>query len=178
MAPTMLEDRYAAGPITRWLSADHARLEGLLRQATAGNDAIDPTPYAEFRRGLLRHIGIEEKVLLPAAQRAQDGEALPVAARLRLDHGAIAALLVPAPTPAIVATLRSILTGHNALEEGSAGVYAVCDRLLAGDAEAIVRTMASQPEIHASPHNDGPKVEAALRRALTRAGHRLRGEPA
>jgi len=161
-----------AGPIAGLLSADHARLDAFLAQATAA-DPIGPGPYAEFRRGLLRHIAIEEKLLLPAAQRARSGDPLAIAARLRLDHGAIAALLVPTPTPAIVATLRHILTAHNALEEKPGGLYAVCDDLLAGDADAIVGKMASYPDVPMSPHNDGPGVVAALRRALERAGYRL-----
>ena len=94
--------------------------------------------------------------------------------RLRLDHGAIAALLVPTPTPAIVTTIRDILTAHNALEEEPGGLYAACDRLLASDADAIVREMAVSPEVRVSQHNDGPGVMAALRRALERAGYRLR----
>jgi len=163
----------AAGPITRWLSADHARLDALLTQATAA-EPIDPGPYAEFRRGLLRHIAIEEKILLPAAQRVRDGDPLALAARLRLDHGAIAALLVPTPTPAIVATIRDILTAHNPLEEEPGGLYAVCDSLLASEADAIVGEMASCPDVRTSPHNDGPGVLSALGRALERAGYRLR----
>jgi hypothetical protein len=58
---------------------------------------------------------MEEKILLPAAQRARGGEPLPVAARLRLDHGALAALLVPTPNPTILSALRGILARHNAL---------------------------------------------------------------
>ena len=161
-----------AGPIARWLSTDHARLDGFLTRATAAA-TIDAGSYAEFRRGLLRHIAIEEKLLFPAAQRARGGDPLALAARLRLDHGAIAALLVPTPTPAIIATIRDILTAHNALEEEPGGLYAACDRLLASDADAIVREMASCPDVRVSPHNDGPGVLSALRRALDRAGYRL-----
>jgi len=94
--------------------------------------------------------------------------------RLRLDHGAIAALLVPTPTPAIVTTIRDILTAHNALEEEPGGLYAQCARLLARNAGTIMREMASFPEVRVSPHNDGPGVLSALRRALERAGYRLR----
>ena len=94
--------------------------------------------------------------------------------RLRLDHGAIAALLVPTPTPAIVTTIRDILTAHNALEEEPGGLYAQCARLLARNAGTIMREMASFPEVRVSPHNDGPAVLSALRRALERAGYRLR----
>jgi len=161
------------GPITRLLSADHVRLEGLLNAAVAGPAAIDPAAYAEFRRGLLRHIAIEEKVLLPAARAARGGQPLPIAARLRLDHGAIAALLVPTPTRAIVATLRQVLAGHNPIEEGADGLYAVCDRLLAARATALIAEMNAYPPVPVSPHNDGPQVLPALHRALGRAGHQL-----
>ena len=164
---------HAACPIARWLSADHARLDGFFTRAP-GAGTIDAGPYTEFRRGLLRHIAIEEKILLPAAQRARGGDPLALAARLRLDHGAIAALLVPTPTPAIVTTIRDILTAHNALEEEPGGLYAQCARLLARNAGTIMREMASFPEVRVSPHNDGPGVLSALRRALERAGYRLR----
>jgi NAD(P)H-hydrate repair Nnr-like enzyme with NAD(P)H-hydrate epimerase domain len=43
---------------------------------------------------------MEERVLIPATRRALGGDALLVARRLRLAHGAIAALLVPTPTHA------------------------------------------------------------------------------
>ncbi|MBI2366139.1 MAG: hemerythrin domain-containing protein [Deltaproteobacteria bacterium] len=86
------------GKIYRYLADDHARLESLLQSATMRPDSIDPKPYAAFRAGLLKHIAMEEKILLPAAQRMRGGEPLTLAAKLRLDHGALAALLVPTPT--------------------------------------------------------------------------------
>jgi hypothetical protein len=161
----------APGPITRHLTADHRRLEALL-DAAERSEPFDLARYAEFRDGLLRHIGIEEKILLPAA-RAARGAALEIAVRLRLDHGAIAALLVPTPTPAIVATLRHILHRHNAIEEGADGVYATCDRLLAGAASALVAQMEAHPSVGSSPHNDTSEVMPAVERALERAGYRL-----
>jgi hypothetical protein len=159
--------------IGRFLTEDHARLERLLDAAVAARGGVDLATYAEFRRGLLRHIGIEEKLLLPAAQVADGGAPLAVAARLRLDHGAIAALLVPTPSAAIVATLRHILARHNALEEGVGGMYATCDRLLTARAADVVAEMAAYPEVRVSMHNDGPVVMPAVERALERAGYRL-----
>lgn len=159
--------------IARHLAADHRRLEELLAAATAGEGPVDLAAYAEFRRGLLRHIGIEEKVLLPAAQRAGGGAPVPVAARLRLDHGAIVALLVPTPTPAIVATLRHVLDRHDAIEEGPDGLYAVCDALLGPDAASVVEEMRRYPEVPVSPHNDAAGVLPAVERALARAGYQL-----
>jgi hypothetical protein len=86
-----------AETIYSYLANDHRRLEEALQRATAGRE-IELQAYSEFRGGLLRHIGMEEKILLPAAQSARGGKALPLAAKLRLDHGALAALLVLTPT--------------------------------------------------------------------------------
>jgi len=49
---------------------DHGRLEGLLQSAVAQAGSVDQGLYDQFRAGLLRHIGMEEKILLPAARRA------------------------------------------------------------------------------------------------------------
>ena len=91
-----------------------------------------------------------------------------------LDPGALAALLVPTPTPGVMSTIRHILGNHNALEEAGDGVYAACDRLLGDTAEGLVREMAAYPAVPASPHNDAAGVWPAVRRALERAGYRLR----
>jgi hypothetical protein len=163
-----MTDEKSTGPIARLLGTDHARLEGLLVRAPG-----DPAAYAAFRRGLLRHIGMEEKILLPAAQRARGGEPLAVAGKLRLDHGALAALLVPTPTPGILAALRGILARHNALEEGPDGVYAACERLAGEDVGAVVAALEAAPEVPVSPHVDSALVMDAARRALARAGYAL-----
>jgi hypothetical protein len=158
------------GPVARFLTADHARLEALLQRADAEPSTIDPVAYAEFRAGLLKHIGIEEKILLPAAQRARGGEPLPTAAKLRLDHGALAALLVPTPTPAITGAIRTILTAHNAVEEGPGGVYEVCEQLLGPEADTLLARLRAAPDVRVNPHVDSPLVHDATRRAVARAG--------
>jgi hypothetical protein len=159
------------GPIARLLIDDHRRLEALLARAFATPGRGDADAYAAFRAGLLRHIGLEEKVLLPAAQRARGGEPLPEAARLRLDHGALAALLVPSPDAAIHHALRTILDPHDALEERADGVYAACDRLLAAGADALVARLRDAPAVPVSAPVDDPRVREATRRALARAGY-------
>lgn len=161
------------GPVARLLADDHRRLEALLRRATAHPGMIDRAAYAEFRAGLLKHIGMEEKILLPAAQRARGGEPLPIAAKLRLDHGALAALLVPTPTPTIIAALRAILAAHNSIEEGPGGVYDICEHLAGAEAAALLAQLRAAPEVPVAPHSDGPRVLAATRRALARAGYNL-----
>lgn len=162
------------GPIERHLSEDHVRLDALLRRAVAAPGAFDRPAFDEFRAGILRHIGIEEKVLLPAVREARGGEPLPLARRLRVEHGAIASLLVPTPSPVIVAELRKILEPHNALEEDPGGLYETCDALLAGRAAEIVERMRAYPPVRVAAYNDGPRVlrtaEEALAQSAKQAG--------
>ena len=87
------------------------------------------------------------------------GDPFAIAAKLRVDHGAIAALLVPTPTAAIVADLLSILVPHNRLEEEAAGIYELCDTALgAGAAEQLIEKLRAFPEPPLKPYNDGPGV--------------------
>jgi hypothetical protein len=156
-------------PISRFLADDHRRLETLLEQAAAASP-IDAALFEQFRAGLLRHIGMEEKVLLPAVRRARGGIPLPLARQIRLDHGAIAAMLVPAPTPAGIERLRAMLVLHDDLEERSAGVYADCDHVLAGESAALIAQLHSFPAVRTAPHNTGPAVERHIADTLALAG--------
>ena len=158
------------GVVAAFLAADHARLDALLEGA-GQSDPIDWCDYVAFRAGLLKHIGMEEKILLPAAQAARGGRPLPVAAQLRLDHGALAALLVPTPSAAILRALRTILTAHNAIEEAPGGVYETCEQLLGADAGALLARLRAAGDVPLHPNVDGPRIMTAARRALDRAGY-------
>lgn len=142
------------GPIESFMTEDHARLDGLLR-ASNGDD--DDDYYRAFRGGLLRHIGMEEKVLLPFA-RERRGAPLAIAAQLRTDHSRIARLLVQTPTRALVDELCAVLVAHNAIEEGPNGLYATCDALAGDGAGAIVERLRAQPEVPLAKYYDGPLV--------------------
>jgi hypothetical protein len=155
--------------ISQLMADDHRRLEALLERAAA-TDPVGAGLYEQFRSGLLRHIGMEEKVLLPAVRRGRGGEPLPLARQLRLDHGAIAAMLVPAPTQRGIARLRALLDVHDRLEEGSAGVYADCDQILAGESTTLLAELRSYPPVRTAPHNDGPAVERHIGETLALAG--------
>src|SRR6185312_13150163 len=151
------------------LERDHARLDGLLRAAAVGGH-IDPVVYEEFRAGLLRHIGLEEKILLPTARRLRGGEPLEIARQLRLDHAALAALLVPTPTAAILSTLTSLLAAHNALEEGPHEMYAACEELAGVASSELLARMRAAPPVPTAAHYDGPRAFAAIERLLRAAG--------
>ena len=163
-----------AGPVTDFLTEDHRRLEQLLQSAVAHADQVDRGAYAQFRAGLLRHIGMEEKILLPAAQRLRGGEPLLIASRLRLDHGALATLLIPTPTAAVIATIRGILEEHNILEEGPGGLYEICDKLAGSEAAQLLAKLQAAPELAVLPCSDSPAVMPAVQRALERAGYGFR----
>jgi hypothetical protein len=154
------------GPLHRFFAADHRRLDGLLRGSMSEPGRIDLCLFGKFRAGILKHIGMEEKVLFVAARRAR-GEPLPLAARLRVDHGAIAALLVPSPTPVIVERILAVLGPHNRREEEPGGVYDACDEAL-GPVEGgrLVEELRAFPEVPLKAYNDGPEALAHIEATL------------
>lgn len=162
-----------AGLLEQFLAEDHRRLDVLLQSAVAESGQVNHQAYDQFRAGLLRHIGMEEKILFPVAQRWRGGDPLPMAAKLRLDHGALATLLMPTPTPTILATIRRLLTDHNALEEGPGGVYDLCDQRAGFEAESLLTALRAAPPVAVMPHSDSAAVMTTLRRTLERAGYRL-----
>jgi hypothetical protein len=158
----------ATGPLSQFLVHDHQRLEALLTAAVA-RDEIDLAAYENFRAGLLRHIGMEEKILLPAARRLRGGEPLAVAAQLRRDHSALAALLVPTPTRTIVDRIRALLLVHDPLEEDPGGLYETCDRLAAAEADELLARLKAAPEAPLAPHYDGTRAFENIDRLLRAA---------
>lgn len=151
--------------IAAFLTADHGRLNALKSRA-----ASDPKAYAAFRRGLLKHIAMEETILLPAVKRLR-GAPLALAQQIRLGHGAMTALLTPTPTPAIRAAMRAILKVHNKLEEDNGGIYAQCEKVLGAEAPKILEALKNAPDVPLAPHTDSPKAIASVNRALEAAGY-------
>ncbi len=159
------------GPIFALLADDHARLDALLGQAVGDGAEVELDAFGAFRAGLLRHIALEEKLLIPAATAARGGEPLPFARRLRVDHGALAALLVPTPLASTAGEIRKILVPHNELEEGPGGLYETCDALLpAAEKEALLTRMRAYPPVRVARYHDGPRVCRTAEEALRISG--------
>ena len=78
----------------QFFTKDHRRLEKIFDKATENENNIQEELYHQFRVGILKHIKMEEKILFPAAQKANGDIPIPLAAKLRLDHGAITSLMV------------------------------------------------------------------------------------
>ncbi len=160
------------GAIWGFFQSDHARLDALLRQALGRPGELDEDAFSAFRAGLLRHIALEEKILLPAARRLRGGEPLAIERELRVGHGAIALLLVPFPTRDLAEELRSILEPHNRLEEAPDGLYAICDEILTRDAEEVLNSARSYPEVKVAAYRHHPNLCRTAREALRIAGGR------
>ena len=156
----------APGAISRLLASEHRRMERFMELAAKGETGA----YAEFRKILLRHISVEEKILFVEAQRARAGVALPVSARLRLDHGALAALVMLPPRPATLRAIRAVLDRHNPLEEGPGGAYAEAEEALESNCSRVLQEIMAARQVPVSPWADSPKIVAAARRTLSRAG--------
>ena len=127
-----------------YLSRDHERLDALL---AAGD-------YEGFRRGLLRHIGIEEKILFPLLGRSNV-----LVQQLHRDHAALGALLVPPPDEAIIRQIRTILEEHNPLEEAPGGLY---DRI----PDDVLDLVTNCPYVPVAPHADTPLVRKSIEELL------------
>lgn len=150
---------------------DHRRLEAILDKATLNLDEIDMELYHQFRVGLLTHIKMEEKVFFPAALQANNGEAIPLMAKLRLEHGAITALMVPPPTAELVKVLCFILDAHDKVEEENGGVYDVCERLTKQQTNELLQQLQNTTTVPIQIHNTAAYALDAAKRALLRAGY-------
>lgn len=162
--------REGPGPVARYLVEDHRAMEALLARAESDPARFDHEAFEAFRGRLLRHIGLEEKILLVHARRKRNGEPHPLAARLRMEHAAITSLLVPTPDRALVGELRSILSGHDAVEEGPGGLYETCEELAGEDAAELVARMREAPPVRLAAHYDGPEAVRTAADALRSAG--------
>jgi hypothetical protein len=162
------------GPLYQFFAEDHRRLERLLDEAVRSAPVYHMPSYGEFRAGLLKHVKMEENVLIPAAQKAAGGTPLAIASRLRLDHGALVALLVPPPSAIIVRALRAILEGHNRLEEDAGGLYDLCERLTGHQLDELMASLRRIPDVPVLPHKSEPFILEATKRALERAGYHWR----
>lgn len=157
-------------PLYHFFTSDHHRIEALLDKATEIPGEIQEVYYHRFRTGLLKHIKMEEKILFPAAQKANGGIPLPLAAKLRLDHGALTALMVVPPTPQVIKVLRHVLEKHDLLEEEPGGMYDVCEKLTGTETRSLLEQLEKVTEVPVHPHNRADFALEAAKRALERAG--------
>lgn len=134
--------------------------------------------FEEFRAGLLRHIAIEEKLLLPAARDARGGTPIERAHQMRVQHGAISSLLVPTPDQALCDELASLLAIHDALEEDEDGVYVECASLIGPErGRELLEAARAFPKVRVAKHFDGAGICRTAAQALASAARILPPRP-
>lgn len=158
-------------PLHEFFTNDHHRLDHLLNQATAVPGEINMDFYHQFRKGLLRHIKMEEKTMFPAAKKADESLMQALIPRYRLEHGALTALMVPPPTASLIKVIRNVLEKHDLAEEEPGGLYDVCEKLTSGETQKLLDILATIEEVPVHPPNPAPIAIESARRALARAGY-------
>lgn len=155
------------GPLHDFLTRDHERLDALLALCLDGGSVIPKEPYDEFRRGLLRHIGIEERVLFPML-RSKHGLTV-VERQLHRDHAALAALLVPPPGRWELEQIAGILAGHNDLEERVEGMYELVERTAGESLQELLDRAHAIPQTRVAAHTDSSLLRATITQLLEKA---------
>jgi len=154
-----------------FFNQDHREIEGILAAALSDPNQLDLEQYHDFRVRILTHIKMEEKILFLYAQKANNNTPLPLQAQLRLDHGAITALLATPPTNEVIKVLIHILTLHDELEERPGGMYDACEALTKNQTEEIMQMLKNTTPVPVHQPNPLPVVFEAAKRALLRAGY-------
>ncbi len=157
--------------IHQFFTNDHRRIEKLLDNATQDPNEINMEHYNRFRSGILTHIKMEEKILFPAAQKANNGVPLPKFAQLRLEHGAITSLMVPPPFAELIIVLKYILDKHDLVEEEPGGVYEVCESLTKYQVDELLTRLKETPVVPTIAFNPAPYALESAKRSLLRAGY-------
>lgn len=159
------------------LSQDHARLEALLSAALRPDGTIDQESYAAFRGGLLRHIGIEERILF--AELRSRSAMSELERQLHRDHAALAALLVPPPGATEIELIRAILGQHDRLEEEAGGLYERVELMVGEELENLMTRIQAFPQIPMAPYSDTPILRRSIEQLLREAedGRRLLAQP-
>ena len=120
-----------------------------------------------FRRGLLRHISIEERVLFPEMRKRRG--MTPLEQKLHRDHAALAALLVPPPSSAEIHQIAAILTVHNELEERAGGLYEIIESLAGAELATLMDRVHAIPAVPVAPHVDTPLVRSTIEQLVREA---------
>jgi hypothetical protein len=108
---------------------------------------------------------------------AVNGKPLPIASKLRLDHGALAALRVPRPNSSIIAAIRIILERTIPLKSGRAGFYEQCEELAGAEADQILIQLRNTSNVKVAPDSDTAKVNRCDTPRPGKGRLRYRAEP-
>ena len=75
------------------------------------------------------------------------------------------------PSVSTFEAVRAVLDAHNPLEEAPGGVYEQCEELIGSELDKLLAQCETAPQVPVSQWIDSPKVLAAAKRVLLRAGY-------
>ncbi len=151
---------------------EHLALAAQLRAATGAGGEVDLEAWTSFRKALVRHLAIEERIIVPMLEARRAPELLATRSELAHDHAALMTLLVPAPNPIWLTDLAERLAHHVAAEEGPGGLYELLDRHLASSARELLEAARSLRTIELGPPAEGAATGVAVSLALAAVGLR------
>ncbi len=154
--------------LTAVLAREHEELLKLLDRCLTADGGVDARLYDEFRTRQLKHLAIEEQVLVRLL-RERGGLPSEFQNGIRRDHEAVAVFCVTAPEPDFVHDLRDLLAWHHRVEEGPAGLYPLFDGLDVDDA-VLERALAAVTPVPLPPLGRGPAVARLLRQVRRDVG--------
>ncbi|MCZ7557363.1 MAG: hemerythrin domain-containing protein [Bacteroidia bacterium] len=152
------------------LAAQHRRIEQLFLDASADPGSVNVPIYDEFRKTLLRHIAIEENIVLPLLRKHLRG-GFPMELQLRMEHDALAALCVLPPTIEVLFSLHALLIRHDRLEEAHGTLYDLFDDCVRRETDNIPEQIATFRETATPRYINNPLAIEYARRAIARAGY-------
>lgn len=156
-------------PVSTSLVAEHRSLVRRLGRCLTPDGGVDLKRFDAFRRKLLHHIAVEEKVLLPALEKKLGSPPL-CRESLRREHAGLAAMCVLNPDRGWVLELQSLLAHHHRVEESRDGFFALCDAHLAGEATALRQAFDAVPPLTLSSLQPGQRVRQQLADVLQETG--------
>jgi hemerythrin-like domain-containing protein len=138
--------------ILDFLATDHRACDGIFaaaEAAVAGRQwEMAKQEFDRFTMAMDRHFAMEEEVLFPAFE-AKTGNSMGPTQVMRMEHEQMRTLMHDMKTAVAAGkdtdylglseTLNMVMQQHNLKEENM--LYPMSDRALAGDREAIIRSM-------------------------------------
>ncbi len=150
--------------LTDVLLREHRELLAMIAACTPRDGEVDLQAFDRYRLRQLRHVAIEEKVLLPVlAGRASLSPAFQNG--LRKDHEAIVVLCVTAPDPDFVHDLQEFISWHQRVEEQPGGLFDLYDQQV-GDDRGVDKALAQLPAIALPSFATGAGVSVVVQQTL------------
>jgi len=154
---------------SEFLTQTHEQLRDLLSKSLS-IQGVQIEHYETFRTELLKHIGVEEHIVLPLVEERSPQRFFALR-QIRLEHKAIGVLLALPPTGEIITVLRNLLKKHDFLEETPDTLYDILDECCVADQPELLERIKDYPGLPLSEIVSGTPTIDDAKRAIYSAGY-------